>query len=175
MRPELERNYGNPFPIETAYLRLEGAASAGVIAEVTRSLFETAVAYEESFTVYGDRASFIWGNPLLGERHAVIRLADEPGAEQEGRPVEVEHPDIPWRADKLPPELAEFAEDLHGGAEPHLVHEFVRSSIEGRLSAIDVRRAADWTAPGLVAHESALRSGIELEVPRFADAATHAP
>lgn len=161
-----QARYGNPFPIETAHLQLDGPEADGVVAEVTRSLFETAVAYEESFNVYGDQKSFLWGNAELGERHSLVCL-DELPPERWGRPVSVEHPETPSRPDLLPKELAEFAEDIHGGAEAHLVHEFVRSVAEAREPAIDVRRAADWTAPGIVAHRSALQGGMRMEVPHF--------
>jgi hypothetical protein len=49
------------------------------------------------------------------------------------------------------------------------VHEFVRSIIEDRPSAIDAVTAANWTAAGICAHESALRGGAAVEIPRFGD------
>src|SRR5919107_4946944 len=49
--------YGGPFAIETATFRLRGS---DVCAEVTRSLFNTARQYRESFDVYGSKKSFEW-------------------------------------------------------------------------------------------------------------------
>jgi len=48
-----------------------------------------------------------------------------------------------------------------------LAHEFVMSIVEGRRPRIDAVTAANWTAPGICAHESALRGGQAIEVPAF--------
>ena len=58
----------------------------------------------------------------------------------------------------------------HGGSHPHLAHEFVRSIIEDRPPAIDAVTAANWTAVGICAHESAMRGGARVAVPDFAAA-----
>jgi len=55
----------------------------------------------------------------------------------------------------------------HGGSHPHLVHEFVSSVADGRPPEIDAHRAAGVTAPGIVAHLSALRGGAELTIPQY--------
>jgi predicted dehydrogenase len=230
MRAALHGQYDNPFPIETATFRLQGPGVEGVAAEVTRSLFETAVSFKESFDVYGDRASFLW-RQVPDDPHALILFEDDappgeaggaaPGApaqveraggphpsrasgpppgsrersdrpgkgcssaserlragysqasdlgrgESRGRKVRVERPEIPYRPDRVPPALAEFAQGGHGGSHPHLVHEFVRSIVEGRPPAVDAACAANWTAAGLCAHESAMRQGERVEVPDFA-------
>jgi hypothetical protein len=48
------------------------------------------------------------------------------------------------------------------------VHEFVRSIVEARPSAVDAVMAANWTAAGICAHESAQRGGAAVEIPYFA-------
>ena len=48
-----------------------------------------------------------------------------------------------------------------------MAHEFIRSIIEERPPSIDVVKAANWTAAGLCAHDSAMRGGEKLEIPRF--------
>jgi predicted dehydrogenase len=167
MRPEQHAQYSNPFPIETATFRLEGSDLDGVAAEVTRSLFETAVTFRESFDVYGDRATFLWEHVPEGG-HALISLTAPLASPQTARrTVVVERPEIPYRPDLLPPSLAEFAAGGHGGSHPHLVHEFVRSLIERRPPAVDATRAANWTAAGLCAHESAMRGGEPVPIPDF--------
>jgi predicted dehydrogenase len=180
MRDELQARYGNPFPVETAIMRLDGT---GLAAEVTRSLFHTARQYTESFSVYGERMSFEW-QQVESEQPVTFRA----GPMQEGRRGETcqaERIEPPDRADLLPqaiarytrrhaydptrPHRALFQGGGHGGSHPHLVHEFVRSIVEGRRPAIDAVRAADWTAAGICAHESALRGGAGVQVPRFGD------
>jgi predicted dehydrogenase len=57
MREELVSKYGNPFPVETAIFQLE---TPQLSAEVTRTLFQTARPYMESFTIYGENACYEW-------------------------------------------------------------------------------------------------------------------
>ena len=54
----------------------------------------------------------------------------------------------------------------HGGSHPHLTHEFVRAIVEKKASSIDAERAANWTMVGICAHESAMKGGIRVEIPR---------
>jgi predicted dehydrogenase len=182
----------NPYPVETAIFEVH---ELGVAAEVTRSIFRTARQVQESFSVYGERASFEW-QQLAGEPPAVFRITPraapsaraefqrqleklsaslgvDPGSlaklipEPRFPPVAIERPDPPATASLLPGPLRSFAG--HGGAEAHLVHEFVRSIVEVRPSSADARVAADWTAPGLCAHQSAMSQGSPVIVPGFDD------
>src|SRR5712675_753676 len=57
IREELIPRYGSPFAIETATFTI---ADSDVCAEVTRSLFDTARQYRESFDVFGSKKSFEW-------------------------------------------------------------------------------------------------------------------
>ena len=45
--------------------------------------------------------------------------------------------------------------------------EFVRSIIERRPPAIDAVTAANWTAAGICAHQSAMAGGDGIDIPRF--------
>jgi len=71
-----------------------------------------------------------------------------------------------WR-DPLP---AELADDLggHGGSHAYLVHEFVRSCVEGRQPLVNAWQAARTVAAGVAAHKSALRDGELVKVVDFA-------
>lgn len=177
MRGELERRYGNPYPIETALFEFEGDH---LVAEVTRSLFQTSRDYTESFTVYGENATYEW-QQVEAEKPVVFRLGPlRPGR---GRPVTSERVEPPDRLDLLPAEIARFTQrgvydasdphlsflhgGGHGGSHPHLVHEFVSSIIEQRRPRIDAVMAADWTAPGICAHMSAMNGGEPVDVPSF--------
>ena len=103
MRPELHKLYGNPYPVETAIFQLEGESLA---AEVTRTLFHTAVEYAEIFSVYGEKATFNW--TLENELPAVFRMA--PLQPHRGRPITTEKVAPPSFRDRLPePILAELA------------------------------------------------------------------
>lgn len=168
----------NPFPIESALFRLVGGEQ--LAAHVTMSFFENARSYTEGFNVYGDRGALEWpsveGGPLV-----TYAAGPQDGAHR-GRPIERAELHVPDRTDSLPEELRRFTrpgvwtpagrdpvrvEAWHGGSHPHLVHEFVSAVHEGRRPAVDERVAASVTAPGIVAHESALLRGATLEVPAY--------
>lgn len=165
LRPDIQQPGANVFPLQTAIFQLAGSP---LCAEVTRSWFQTARAYIEGFSVYGDKRSFEW-QQLEHENPALFTVepneSNEPN--QRGRRITAERVEPPFRPDLVPTEIAGFADGSHGGSHPHLVHEFVRSIIEERPAAIDARTAARWTAPGICAHESALRGGELVVVPDF--------
>lgn len=177
MRDELVARYGNPFPIETSIIKLE---DSDVVVELTRNMFQMARAYTECFSVYGERASFEW-QQLEEEKPVVFRMSDV--IQERGSQITSERVDVPDRQDLLPKEIGRFTKrgvydesnphlsflqgGGHGGSHPHLVNEFVRSIIENRKPYVDEIKAANWTAAGICAHESAMNDGKEVFVPRF--------
>jgi hypothetical protein len=48
-----------------------------------------------------------------------------------------------------------------------MVQEFLSAIKEGRDSVIDAAVAANWTAAGICAHESALKGGERILIPDF--------
>lgn len=87
--------------------------------------------------------------------------------DRRGRAVSAEDVEPAGAAELLPEVLRPFTTGGHGGSHPHLVHEFVSSIVENRKPRVDARTAATWTAPGICAHQSALRGGAEIEVPDY--------
>ena len=160
LRPDIQQPGANTFPLQTAIFQLAGS---GIAAEVTRSWFQTARPYVEAFSVYGEEAGFEW--PQLEQEDPLVFTLEPVQAGQRGRHVTALRVPAPDRPDLLPPALAAFTQGGHGGSHPHLVHEFVRSIIEGRPSAMNARTSADWTAPGICAHESSLRNGEPISIP----------
>ena len=55
----------------------------------------------------------------------------------------------------------------HGGSHGPLANEFLMALIEDREPAVNVYEALAMTAPGIVAHRSALKGGELLEIPGF--------
>jgi len=166
----------NPFPIESALFRLGG----GLAAQVTMSFFENARSYTEGFNVYGDLGALEW--PSLEGGATVTYVAGPQDGLRRGRPIARTEAHVPDYLEALPEELRPFTrpgtwspeggepirvEAWHGGSHPHLVHEFVSAVHAGRAPAVDERVAASITAPGIVAHESALRGGALLAVPAY--------
>jgi predicted dehydrogenase len=166
IREEYAKRYGSPFAVETALLRLRDSDLA---CEVTRSLFDTIRQYRESFDVYGTKLSFEW-EQVAGERPVLY------SGFEDARRVEV-----PDYGQRLPEGIAKYTihgvyDEVHahtsfiqgsghGGSHPHLAHEFIRAIVEGRQSAVDAARAANWTMTGICAHESAMKGGKRIEVP----------
>lgn len=159
---------GSPFAIESATLKLK---DTDVCAEVTRSLFNTARQYRESFDVYCSKVSWEW--TLIEHEKCVLHYGEEPKL--------VAAPDF---ADRLPEGIRKFTTqgvyDMdenthlsfkqgsgHGGSHPHLAHEFVMSIVEDREPFPNAVQSANWTATGLCAHESAMRGGERVTLPDF--------
>ena len=164
----LALKYGSPFAVESAHIQL---ADSDIGCEMTRSLFETARQYVESFDVYGSKRSFEWAQ-LEHTSKPVVFTGEEAA-----------YVDIGDYAHKLPAAIREFTGKSvydgpeshlsfkqgsgHGGSHPHLTHEFVMSIVEGRQPGIDEVTSANWTATGILAHESAMRGGEWIDLPDF--------
>jgi predicted dehydrogenase len=155
-------DYDNPFPVEVAMFQLD---RSDLVADVTMSFFQTARSYTEGFSIYGDAMGVEWPVEEGGPLSRFTLAPPEPG--RRGRHVATDTLEPRDYPDLLPPEIASFTSGGHGGSHPHLVHEFVSSILESRPPAIDARTAAQWTAPGIVAHASALAGGQQLAVPDF--------
>ncbi len=107
----------------------------------------------ESFRLFGTEACFL--NDVSGARWT----------HREGwEPV-----DLSGVHEPLPEALAS---DLggHGGSHAYLVNEFVEACVYERTPRINVWEAVRYLAPGIVAHQSAMRDGETLSVPDWGDA-----
>jgi predicted dehydrogenase len=161
MREELHKNYGNPFPIESALFRIH---DSDVAFEITRTMHETAVVWKETFDVYGDRATFLWSQYHGGDHTLIAFDRTEPGRKHTATVSKVVPPVFPQL---VPKELETYATEGYHTSHAHLVHEFISSIIEERAPAIDAVTAANWCAPGICAHESALKGGEMVTIPAF--------
>lgn len=186
MRDELKTQYGNPFPIEHAMIELN---DPDLKAEISRSLFHTAIGYVEGFTVLGEKMSFEWD---IEEEDPYIHSIQFKDGEDvlnsygRGRDIAIDRVHCPDRADLLPESIRPYTYQHtildpdnpskhikqgggHHGSHPHMIHEFVRSIIEERKPIVDAVTAARWTAVGVCAHESAMKGGVPVDVPSFDD------
>jgi predicted dehydrogenase len=160
--------YNSPFAIETCHIKFRNSDLA---AEITRSLFNTARQYRESFDVYGSKKSFEW-TQVEHEDH-VVHVGEQPSRVK-----------VPDYAHLLPKEIAPFTtggvydsdsnQHLsflqgagHGGSHPHLAHEFLTSLVEKRQPYPNGRQSANITCVGILAHESAMKGGEIIRLPEF--------
>jgi len=176
LSPEHEGAHGPSFPWESALMR----TGTDVAIEATVSFFDTARGYSEGFSVYGERGSVEW--PQAEDDPPVTYRAAALGAPGRGRDLTVSRLHPPDRPDLLPEPLRPWTttgpytsptgatfevSSTHSGSHPHLVHELVRTVVEGRPSVVDEVAAARMSAPGIVAHRSALAGGAVLTVPQY--------
>jgi predicted dehydrogenase len=176
IREELIGRYGSPFAVETATFAIK---DSDVAAEVTRTLFDVARQYRESFDATGSKKSFEWQqveneDPVIHTKSTPERPLTEPEI-----PKRVKVPDY---AQLLPEPIRRFTQPSaiqdadhlsflqgggHGGSHPHLVHAFL-SAVKGERPALpDAATSANWTMVGLCAHESALKGGEKIVIPTF--------
>ena len=164
----LVEKYNSPFAVETCHIKFKDSDLA---AEITRSLFNTARQYRESFDVYGSKKSFEW--TLVENEQSVIHTGEEPSRVT-----------IPDFADRLPEPIQRYTTQGvydsdanqhlsftqgsgHGGSHPHLAHEFLMALVEDRTPYPNACQSANWTSVGILAHESALEGGKRIELPPF--------
>lgn len=65
--------------------------------------------------------------------------------------------------------------NTENGTTHYLADDFVKAVAEEKLPPIDVWRAASYTAPGIVAHDSCMHGGVLLEVPNYGMAPKELP
>lgn len=185
LTPDRQGAYDNPFPLEVGLFRLRGS---DVIGDITMSFFQTARPYIEGFSVYGDAMSIEWSEAVDGPLTVHELLPLDPGqlgTGLRGRRSRTSRVDTHDVTDGLPEPIRRFVRPYlmepatggppirklaeHGGSHPFLVHEFISTVVEDRPATIDAPTAAAWTAPGIIAHASALAHGERLAVPAFAE------
>ena len=176
IREELIKRYNSPFAIETATFKIK---DSDVVAEVTRSLFDTARQYRESFDCYGSKKTFEWQQveneePVIHTKSTPQKPIPEPEI-----PKRVKVPDY---ASRLPEPIRRFtmpaaiqdAEHLsflqgggHGGSHPHLAHNFLMAVLGQKPAFPDAPTSANWTLVGICAHESARKGGEQVAIPAY--------
>jgi predicted dehydrogenase len=172
--------WDNVFSNETALFRMSDGSSAR-INEFRRIGHHGG----ERINLYGTEASFeeqshhrIWVNKSYDEcvdLTEYLSCADVPASDA-GRMESLPASDAFYRGvsrvhpvHRLPREFAGLGNG-HYGSHQFLVHDFVTSCVSGKTPPNNAWDAARYLIPGLIAHESALKGGVLLEVPDFGDA-----
>jgi len=68
-----------------------------------------------------------------------------------------------WKTELLPEAMRH--DSGHGGSHTFIAHEFISSLVEQRRPLVDIRAALNFTVPGIIAHDSALKGGEMLKIP----------
>jgi predicted dehydrogenase len=117
----------------------------------------------------GEKMSFISG-PQEPKDHILIHSGEEIGRDDAGfkfkRPT-IKNYDQPqwWKTDMLPEPLRH--DSGHDGSHTFITHEFIDAIINNRKPEVDIYEAIAYTAPGIVAHRSALKGGESMKIPSF--------
>lgn len=176
IREDLIKRYNSPFAIETATFKIAGS---DVVAEVTRSLFDTARQYRESFDVTGSKKSFEWQQVEDEEPVIHTKSSPEKPLSEKEIPKRVKVPDFarllpePIRRFTMPAAIQD-AEHLsflqgggHGGSHPHLAHNFLMACLGEKPAFPDAPTSANWTLVGICAHQSAMKGGERVVIPEM--------
>lgn len=163
--PILKDNvYNNPFWNGTAFFKTSGGHAFRVAV-----FWKGAHRGTERAQWYGDRMSFFFPDPN-GLGPVIIRSGKQVETDSGGfarQLPEYEKYEQPewWNTDMLPAPLRHNSG--HEGSHTFLTHEFVDALVKGRQPAVNVYEALAYTAPGIIAHQSALKDGMQMKIPSF--------
>lgn len=165
--PILKNNrYGNPFWNETAFFETDQKRPFRV--EVN---WKGAYRGAERGEWRGSKMSFF--SPLgEGGESTIVKVSEKTGRDEGGfvqgaNIVEPYKQPLWWKTDMLPQALRHNSG--HGGSHTFITHEFIDSLINNRKPTVDIHEAIAYTAPGIVAHQSALKNGESMKIPDFDD------
>lgn len=156
--------YNNPFWNESAQFNTRDGRNFNV-----EIWWAGAHAGGERAEWFGDKMSFLTANgygtgPVLVRNGAQTEL-DNGGFIRAAAQVEPYAQPHWWEGDALPAPLRH--DSGHEGSHTFITHEFIDAIQNKRRPAVDVYEAVAYTAPGIVAHQSALKGGEQLPIPSF--------
>ena len=162
--PVLKGNpYKNPFWNETAFFKTNhGNAFTGEVC------WKGALVGTERGEWHGDKMSFY--TEYKGVKTHQVNASERQGTDDGG--FKIAEPEmVPykqplwWQTEMLPGSL--HHDSGHGGSHTFITHEFVDAIINNRQPEVNVYEALAYTAPGIVAHASALKKGEYMSIPNF--------
>ena len=156
--------YNNPFWNTVGMFKTSGGKASRIAV-----CWHIAAGGTERAHFYGDRASYIMQRPE-GSENTIVRIekngrtAIDANGYPEGEVASAPAPERNYH-ELLPEPLR--VRTGHGGSHAFLSHEFIRAIAEDRHPTVNVWEAVAYTAPGIVAHQSALGDGSLLKIPDF--------
>ena len=156
--------YKNPFWNETAFFTTSRNTPFRV--EVN---WKGALRAVERGEWRGNKMSFFSALQEGGE-HTIVRAADTLGHDDAGfknnsNKVETYQQEVWWQTGMLPASLRHNS--AHGGSHTFITHEFIDALVNNRQPEVNIYEALAYTAPGIVAHQSALKNGEYMKIPGF--------
>ncbi|MFV0361823.1 MAG: Gfo/Idh/MocA family protein [Suipraeoptans sp.] len=169
---ELTQYYGCKDAYQTCLVTLRDSDIKG---EIHRTMFHALRQMREHFDVYGSLKSYEW-EQLLGEGAAIFTDNASAHREQAEDMTNLLPDSLVYKGALSPASSWHFADvDTleyalrlgHNGSYPHLIHEFISAIFEERDSYLDAEVAANITAIGICAVESAKQDGEKIKIPIF--------
>lgn len=187
-----KNNWDNPFSNETAIMQMSGGGIARINefrrvgighkpSSYITCLYGTKGAYEGSVTQHVmikgvaagvDSTNIDYVSDLVNTKHYVEEQKSasfnphvDPISEPSHRGFAAIH-DLT----RLPKAFRTVPHTVHYNSHPYLVDDFFRAVVTGKLPPNNAWDSARYMIPGIIAHESALKDGLPLEVPDFGDA-----
>jgi len=163
--PVIKNNrYENPFWNETAFFETNQKRPFRV--EVN---WKGAYRGAERAEWRGSKMSFFSPHGEGGDS-TIVRVSDqkrldEGGFVQGANVVEPYKQPLWWKTDLLPKSLQH--DSGHDGSHTFITHEFVDALVNNRQPTVNIYEAIAYTAPGIVAHQSALKGGECMKIPSF--------
>ncbi len=162
--PILKGNpYDNPFWNTTALFKTDkGNAFTGEVC------WRGALSHCERGEWNGDKMSYYMGykNEPVHTVHAGDKMVKDDGGFTVAHPELKPYDQEKWYETDLLPKPMQHNSG-HGGSHTFITHEFISSIIEDREPEINIYEALAYTAPGIIAHESALNDGEHMRIPNF--------
>lgn len=187
-----KNNWDNPFSNETALLELSGGGIARINEFRRVGLGHKPSSYITCF--YGDKGAY----ECHSDSHVFIKGCaagvDSTRIDDVSNLINTVHytkekklPNFDPRRDpiserahygyspvhqleRLPKAFRNVAPTVHYNSHSFLVDDFLRAVVSGKLPPNNAWDSARYMIPGIVAHESALKGGLPLDVPDFGDA-----
>jgi len=156
--------YQNPFWNETAFFQTNKNHPFRV--EVN---WKGALTNAERAEWRGEKMSFI-SAPTESNEHTIIRSVDKEGKDDAGFQIKTNVTEKYgqtkwWKTDLLPEPLRH--DSGHDGSHSFITHEFIDALINNRQPSVNIYEALAYTAPGIIAHQSALKNGEFMKIPTF--------
>lgn len=155
--------YNNPFWNETAFFKTNRDTAFRVQIFRKGALMGT-----ERGEWHGDKMSF-YSDDQNGMGEIVVKASERTGKDEGGfiiqEPIkEAFESPLFWKT-MLPEPLRH--DSGHGGSHTFITHEFIDSLVNNRQPEVNIYEAIAYTAPGIVAHQSALKGGESMTIPSF--------
>lgn len=159
-----DNSYNNPFWNESAFFKTKSGIPFSVEVNWKGALREA-----ERAEWHGDKMSLVISHGKYSSS-VLVKAGRRMTKDDGGFDVahnEVEEFTAPswWNTDMLPEPMRHNSG--HGGSHTFITHEFIDALIKGRTPEVDIYQAIAMTAPGIVAHQSALKGGELLKIPSF--------